>query len=478
MGKSFLYYFSLALSLLWWVANSSAAEVDDQFLTGVYFGIDNTFPARLELTPDHKFAWSLYRDGEYQAKGTWAWDGAKITLLTVPEGKELNMEKLPPGVNNIGAHWDGIDVCLHSQGRRYYDYGPGGVEIALENKRKEKIAPSKYKEFSDLICVQFSFGGNRKTEGGEEGSEEDGVPTAILKEWSYVAVRPRGESNWKRYPVSYTERKKRVVSFQVIDSSSTPAPFEKADLTISGDVLAMDVGMLSGKYRKITGGSFVTKIDGKYENEWGRLDIHGNGKYEWYWNVPCCFTKTIKGRWSEEAGFLILQGDRDFYSGGYKLLNSMGLKKIGVYPRELEAESSRKKTYTAMVASVVKNGNIKKTFLVDMSGYEVNFLDVNGKSLGVAVSEIMDGASIYRKNYAGKLYKIAVRQFDVGAPWRFVEIPRNLRNSSLIIVSPDGNAMTPVPWFNRNIANINPDGGVTIRNPIGSQGLITYKKIE
>lgn len=474
MKKPSLYYFTLTSLLLLAGENSSAGEVDDRFLMGFYYGDSNTFPARLELTQDHRFAWSLYRDGEYQAKGNWSWDGVKLTLLAVPEGKRLKLEKVPPGAEGSGVHLSGIDVCLNFPGRRYGDYGPGGIEIALENNRKEKIAPSKYKEFSDYVCVQFSFDSSRKQAGGEEG----GVPGAVLKEWSHVAMRARGETVWERYPVSYTERKKRRVSFQVVDSNSIPSPFEKAELALSGDVLDLNMSGLSGKYHKIASEKFNVKIEGEYESEWGRLKIHGNREYEWHWSVPCCFTGVIKGRWSEEAGFLVLQGDRGYYRGEYKLLKPKLLKKIGVYPRHLELESDREKAYTVIVADYSGNKNLKRFFMDDWHGYEVDFFGVNGKSLGVAVTSIGAGARIYREDHASKLFRVAIRQFDEGAPWKIVEVPKELRNKSLVVVSPEGDGRLPLQDFKKNIANINPDGSITIRSPILSRGLITYKKIK
>lgn len=457
---------------------ASDNKADEEGLLGVYYGGGDGFPTRLVLKEGHQFEWGAYGFGSYQAKGTWLLSNGKLTLQAISNGA-LNIEKSPPGLQDDMKFYNQVNVCI-----RYPDYmekgtGPGGVEIALEDARKRPIVDSKIKAASHYACIAFDFEDKtpesvkEKTPIGEEILNSD-----VLDRWRYVALRPFGESAWQRFSINQTEKRYRQVGFLMQDSG--PPPFDKVELSYSEDGFRLSFLGRELKYRKVDDANVEPVVPGRYENNWGYIDLIENGEYAWYWKGGCCTKEQLfKGHWAQRNGLLFLRGEGNYFQGKYYFGDLSSVVNVDSDVREYSSESKKNGMYAVFVGNLKKNIPWRDGFYSRFSSarkYEVEIFDKNNKSIGVAVTAGSGEAMVVRDGSKKIWSKLAIRPFGKGASWFVMNIPKGLQQETSLVLHLDEDVQAPAPFFDYVVAEYSHERGVVVRGPIYFTNIVAFEK--
>lgn len=460
--------------LLIFISSASHADGEVKSYTGIYHGTGHNFPARLELKSDNTYFWSFYKDGEFQSKGKWSLEANNIVLHAQSLEKPIKLEKRPSGL--IPYELRDIRVCLNFPGSVYESLNnkPTRVEISLKDRNNRLISNVEKIEtlHQSYGCARFNI--QNENEKNDRAKLKNQI-NPYLRDIKYVAIRETDTDTWQEYTVTENDKISSKISFKSLDASTLPSPFKTINIEIKNDKLILNSADIGGEYEKVADEKFSPKINGLYRNEWGSIKYLPDNTYEWHWKKTCCMKEfTIKGKWREEAGFIIMEEqDPDVYNGGFRFITKAELAKRKINTQKLlDQDDLRYDLYTIFIGKFGVNRHGEQN-LETTGSWEIQILDKKSKIIDSVVNDTFPVRILRTKNRPWSIIKI--RQLNQNAQWYYLTIPKHMRRDTTIHITPL-EAIPPLATnFKRIVVQIKPNDSITLKSPIYYWGYLNYK---
>lgn len=471
----------IKMSMLVMILSAAHADEDVDPYVGVYHGAGYNFPASLELNSDNTYSWYFYDKTALQSKGRWHLQDGQIVLNAEKNKNPILLEKLPN--NGIPSIHKKIEVCVYPPGSTGSNYGgvnPKRLDISLKNRQK-KIISTIYKLetfHNSYNCAAFNL---RENSDATAHLSTDNEKKPRLQDIKYVAIREFDTDKWKDYHITEYEKIYSRIAFRSLDINTLPSPFKVTHLSIKDNALIMkfpdEERALDGNYEKVSIKKINQEISGLYSNESGSIRYYPDNTFEWHWKKICCMNEfTVRGRWRKDGDFIMMEEDnQNFYKGGFRFIEKSELSDGKVVMKKLLPPEARSNgLYKLFIGKLEVDGHGLPRFGGNGS-WEVKILDGNGKTIISAIQRFASDPiqMLGLKNQSRSSIKI--RQLHSNGDWYHLKIPMRMRDDSEIYITPREIVTHKNPG-ERTVAQIKPDGSITLKSPVVYYRYLNYKQ--